>query len=81
MPMAPVNGIELYYEEHGSGFPLVFSHEFAGDYRSWNQQVNFFSPPLPRHHLQRSRLPAVRRSRPLLTTTPKPSPWTISRAC
>ena len=43
MPMAPVNGIELYYEEHGSGFPLVFSHEFAGDYRSWNQQVNFFS--------------------------------------
>ena len=43
MPMAPVNGIELYYEEHGSGFPLVFSHEFAGDYRSWNQQVNFFA--------------------------------------
>ena len=43
MPLAPVNGIELYYEEHGSGFPLVFSHEFAGDYRSWNQQVNFFS--------------------------------------
>ena len=43
MPLAPVHGIELYYEEHGSGFPLVFSHEFAGDYRSWNQQVNFFS--------------------------------------
>lgn len=43
MPLAPVNGIELYYEEHGAGFPLVFSHEFAGDYRSWNQQVNFFS--------------------------------------
>ena len=43
MPLAPVNGIKLYYEEHGSGFPLVFSHEFAGDYRSWNQQVNFFS--------------------------------------
>ncbi len=43
MPLAPVNGIELYYEEHGSGFPLVFSHEFAGDYRSWNQQVNFFA--------------------------------------
>ena len=43
MPLAPVNGINLYYEEHGSGFPLVWSHEFAGDYRSWKQQVNFFS--------------------------------------
>ena len=36
MPLATVNGIHLYYEEHGSGFPLVWSHEFAGDYRSWN---------------------------------------------
>ena len=43
MPLAPVNGVNLYYEEHGDGFPLVFSHEFAGDYRSWNQQVNFFA--------------------------------------
>ncbi len=43
MPLAPVNGINLYYEEHGAGFPLVWSHEFAGDYRSWKQQVNFFS--------------------------------------
>ena len=43
MPLAPSNGIELYYEEHGDGFPLVFSHEFAGDCRSWNQQVNFFA--------------------------------------
>ena len=43
MPLATVNGIHLYYEEHGSGFPLVWSHEFAGDYRSWNHQVSFFS--------------------------------------
>ena len=43
MPYANVNGVNLYYEEHGSGFPLVWSHEFAGDYRSWKQQVNFFS--------------------------------------
>ena len=43
MPLAPVNGINLYYGEHGFGFPLVWSHEFAGDYRSWKQQVNFFS--------------------------------------
>ena len=43
MPLTLVNGINIYYEEHGSGFPLVWSHEFAGDYRSWNHQVNFFS--------------------------------------
>lgn len=43
MPLAPVNGINLYYEEHGAGYPLVWSHEFAGDYRSWRAQVNFFS--------------------------------------
>ena len=43
MPFAPINGVNLYYEEHGSGFPLVWSHEFAGDYRSWKPQVQFFS--------------------------------------
>ena len=43
MPLAPVNGINLYYEERGDGFPLVWSHEFAGDFRSWRAQVNFFS--------------------------------------
>lgn len=43
MPLAPVNGINLYYEERGAGYPLVWSHEFAGDYRSWRAQVNFFS--------------------------------------
>jgi pimeloyl-ACP methyl ester carboxylesterase len=41
--MAPVNGINLYYEVTGSGYPLLFSHEFAGDYRSWELQVRFFS--------------------------------------
>ena len=43
MPYASVNGINLYYEERGSGYPLVWSHEFAGDYRSWRPQVQFFS--------------------------------------
>ena len=42
MPKASVNGIELYYEVHGEGIPLVRSHEFAGDYRSWASQVRFF---------------------------------------
>jgi pimeloyl-ACP methyl ester carboxylesterase len=43
MPTARVNGVELYYEQTGEGYPLVFSHEFAGDYRSWENQVRFFS--------------------------------------
>lgn len=26
MPLAPINGTEIYYETHGDGFPLVFVH-------------------------------------------------------
>ena len=43
MPTARVNGVELYYEETGAGFPLIWSHEFGGDYRSWEPQVRYFS--------------------------------------
>jgi len=43
MPLAKVNGTELYFEETGEGFPLVWSHEFAGDCRSWEPQVRYFS--------------------------------------
>lgn len=37
------DGVDLYYEEAGSGIPMVFVHEFAGDYRSWEPQMRFFS--------------------------------------
>ncbi|MBF6600567.1 MAG: alpha/beta hydrolase [Dehalococcoidia bacterium] len=43
MPFAPVNGIELYYETHGSGPPLVFAHGAGGNHLSWWQQVPVFS--------------------------------------
>ena len=44
MPLAAMNdGTRLYYESTGSGYPLLFSHEFAGDYRSWEPQVRHFS--------------------------------------
>jgi pimeloyl-ACP methyl ester carboxylesterase len=43
MSIAPVQGVNLYYEETGTGAPLVFVHEFAGDGRSWNLQVRFFA--------------------------------------
>ena len=37
------DGVRLYYEETGSGTPIVFVHEFAGDYRTWELQVRHFS--------------------------------------
>jgi pimeloyl-ACP methyl ester carboxylesterase len=37
------DGIKLYYEETGAGIPLLFVHEFAGDYRSYEPQVRYFS--------------------------------------
>lgn len=43
MPTARVDGLNLFYEEYGEGVPLVFVHEFAGDYQSWHLQVRFFS--------------------------------------
>jgi 3-oxoadipate enol-lactonase len=44
MPYAPVNGIELYYELHGSGPPLLFAHGQGGNHLSWWQQVPYFAP-------------------------------------
>ncbi len=29
------DGVKLYFEETGEGFPVIFVHEFAGDCRSW----------------------------------------------
>jgi len=35
--------VKLYYEETGSGRPILFIHEFSGDYRAWELQVRYFS--------------------------------------
>jgi pimeloyl-ACP methyl ester carboxylesterase len=35
--------VRLYYEETGSGVPVVFVHEFAGDLRSFEGQIRYFS--------------------------------------
>ncbi len=43
MSKALINGVNLYYEVYGEGFPLIWSHEFAGDCRSWEPQVRFFT--------------------------------------
>ncbi len=44
MPFAETDDrVKLYYEETGRGYPMIFVHEFAGDYRSWESQVRYFS--------------------------------------
>jgi pimeloyl-ACP methyl ester carboxylesterase len=37
------DGVALHAEETGQGEPLLFIHEFAGDHRSWEPQVRYFS--------------------------------------
>jgi pimeloyl-ACP methyl ester carboxylesterase len=44
MPLLTTDdGVNLHYEETGSGAPVVFVHEFAGDCRSWEPQVRHLS--------------------------------------
>ncbi len=43
VPYAECGGVRLYYEESGSGFPVVFIHEFAGDLWSWEPQLRHFA--------------------------------------
>ncbi len=37
------DNIRLHYEEAGTGTPIVFVHEFAGDWRAWEPQMRHFS--------------------------------------
>lgn len=44
MPYANASdNVKLYVEEEGSGTPILFLHEFAADYASWEPQVRYFS--------------------------------------
>jgi pimeloyl-ACP methyl ester carboxylesterase len=42
MPRVALNRVDLYYEDTGTGAPVVFCHEFAADYRGWEPQVRRF---------------------------------------
>jgi pimeloyl-ACP methyl ester carboxylesterase len=46
MPYATINESKLYWEEtgtaHASITPMIFVHEFGGDYRSWDDQMRHF---------------------------------------
>ncbi|QTL02422.1 alpha/beta hydrolase [Aquabacter sp. L1I39] len=37
------DGYKLFYEEAGSGTPIIFVHEFGGSHWSWEPQLNFFA--------------------------------------
>jgi len=43
MPAADLDGVSLYYEEKGSGAPVVFVHGIPTDYRAWRAQTGTFS--------------------------------------
>lgn len=43
MAFVNVDGVRIAYEETGSGFPLVWAHEYAGSMESWRPQVQFFA--------------------------------------
>ena len=44
MPYATTrDATRLYYEEAGSGSPILFVHEFAADYASWEPQMRYLS--------------------------------------
>ena len=43
MSHAKSQGANIYFEETGQGTPILFLHEYAGDHRSWPDQVRYFS--------------------------------------
>lgn len=43
MPYAQSTGAKLYFEETGTGYPVIFVHEFGADHREWEAQVRWFS--------------------------------------
>ena len=44
MPLVTTDDdVRLYYEETGTGDPILFLHEFGGHHLSWEPQVRYFS--------------------------------------
>ena len=38
MPTFDSDGVQIFYQSTGEGFPLIWSHEFAGSYESWSNR-------------------------------------------
>lgn len=43
MPIARLNGIDINYEVHGDGTPLVLTHGYSASLEMWREQVPAFS--------------------------------------
>src|ERR1700743_2913259 len=44
MPHAVASdNVRLYFEEVGSGTPILFVHEFAADHTNWEPQMRYFA--------------------------------------
>ncbi len=43
MPFVEAKDARLYYEVHGTGYPLIFVHGGGGNTMAWFQQVPYFS--------------------------------------
>jgi pimeloyl-ACP methyl ester carboxylesterase len=39
MPHRTINGVELFYDDHGSGEPLLIHHGYTGSHYSWDEVV------------------------------------------
>lgn len=43
MPTAMINGITIYYEIHGEGFPLILAYGLGGSTKDWAGQIEILS--------------------------------------
>src|SRR6266568_6877014 len=44
MATVRINDVNIYYESHGSGFPLVFVYGLGGNTGMWAGQIDAFAP-------------------------------------
>ena len=43
MPKSLINGVNIYYESHGTGFPLILAHGLGGNAGEWRFQTTEFA--------------------------------------
>ena len=43
MPFAEINGIKIYYEIHGDGYPLFMVHGYGATNKVWIGQIGALS--------------------------------------
>lgn len=43
MPTATVNGVDLFYHEHGSGDPIIFQHGYTASHETWDGVIDRLS--------------------------------------